>query len=263
MKSSLKNISFLSLGSVFLLAVAGIISGLGGKIVYYLAFILPVLAYALYFKKDKVKPLKFYTGRGQIALFTPLVFPAISLIILTSALTSLVLLLFGKENGASLDTGLFVAILDKALLPAVLEEALYRYVIISMLLPFSKKGAVLYSALFFALAHCDLFQIPYAFVAGLIFAAIDVAFDSVLPSLILHFLNNSVSVLWIFYFSQHELAFIIPLALLSVISIIFIVIFREKYKQLLSSLKGGELAYSLAVTVFIGVTLFVAVSALL
>ena len=263
MNKSLKNITFLALSSVLLLAVAGIVGGLFGKIVYYLAFIIPVLLYAVRFRKDGARPLKLYTDRGQIKLLLPLIVPSIVVIILSSALTTLILSLFGMENATAIDSGVFTAILDKALLPALLEESLYRYAFLAMLLAFSKKGAIFYSAIFFAFAHCDLFQIPYALVAGLIFAIVDVAFDSVLPSLIIHFLNNLISILWIFYYEGNEALFIATLALLFVISIILIFAWRKKYAGLFKSAFTGECAYFPTVTVFIGVTLLVAVSAII
>ena len=70
-----------------------------------------------------------------------------------------------------------------------------------LLLPYSKRHTVIYSSLFFALIHCSFSQMPYAFIAGVIFMLVDVAFDSVWPSIILHFVNNSLSIVWMKYCS--------------------------------------------------------------
>ena len=55
-------------------------------------------------------------------------------------------------------------------------------------------AAILVSALFFGLMHMNLNQFSYAFVLGLAFGLINEATGSILPSLIMHILINSVNV---------------------------------------------------------------------
>jgi membrane protease YdiL (CAAX protease family) len=84
-------------------------------------------------------------------------------------------------------------VLTHALLPAVLEEGLFRFVPLKVLSPISRKIAVLLSAALFAIVHGSVYKIPYAFAAGVIFAMLDIYFASLLPSLLIHFLNNLLS----------------------------------------------------------------------
>lgn len=262
MKASLRYLAFLNIISLLLLSVSGILTGAISKAVYALAFVLPLLLGSLLFKRTGKYPIKFHTGRGDIKLLLPLIFPTILLVFALSALTSLVLSFFGFEEALILEGSIFTLILDKALLPALLEEGLYRYLIIAMLAHYSKRGAVIYSALFFAFAHCSLFQLPYALLAGLIFAFIDLMLDSILPSLIFHFLNNVMSLLWLRYFQNAEIYFVCALVLLSLISLVFIILNRKSYAERIERVTecDGKIEFSYEIIVFIAMTGFVALT---
>ena len=93
-----------------------------------------------------------------------------------------------------------------ALLPSFLEEMLFRYLPMKLIAPYSRRLCILLSSAYFALIHFNLFQIPYALLAGLVFITVDLWADSVLPSFILHLLNNVISVLWIKYSASWEFA---------------------------------------------------------
>ena len=165
------------------------------------------------------------------------------LVFLSSLVTSLLLSLVGVSAPPLEDKGIVIMLLIHALIPAFLEEALFRYIPMKLLLPYSRRWCVIYSALCFALIHCSFYQMPYAFVAGLIFMIVDIAFDSVLPSLILHFINNAVSVVWIKYCSgmTGSVIFISSLALLSLVSMVVIYKRRSEYSSIFKgSFDKGE-----------------------
>ena len=183
---------------MLLLALSGSIAGLLSDVIYGFAFILPALLCFCFVRKNKLsaKPMRLLPSRRGILLTSLIAAPLITLVFLASALFSFLFSLVGIESSASLSGSLPYLIFVHALLPAFLEELLFRYIPLSLLSHHSKRSAILFSAILFAFAHCNLIQIPYAFIAGLAFASVDIATGSILPSFILHFLNNLVSVIW-------------------------------------------------------------------
>ena len=108
--------------------------------------------------------------------------------------------LFGIENtGGSIDPGsqpnILLYFLTVAILPAFVEEFAFRGVVMGVLRPYSEGLAILVSSAAFALMHGNFVQLPFTFCCGLVFAFIDVKTNSMLPSIIVHFLNNGLSVL--------------------------------------------------------------------
>ncbi len=89
--------------------------------------------------------------------------------------------------------GFVIMTLITAVVPAFAEEFLFRGVILGKLRKFGNTFAILCSALLFGLMHGNLVQIPFAFIGGIFFAFITVKTDSLLPAMIIHFLNNFLS----------------------------------------------------------------------
>ena len=234
MKKSLTYIILFDLLFVLLLAVSGALDEVLGEIVYYLAFLIPI-ALALWTAKvaePRFSPLKIRISSENLLLTLPVTAPTLALIFFISWLTSLILSYFGENGTPDVSGNIILVIFTHAALTAVMEEALFRYIPLSYLTPYSKWGAVLFSALFFALAHCNLYQIPYAFIAGVIFAVLDIAFNSIIPSLIIHFVNNLMSIFWIRGGGNAEFAkaYIIVLVGAALVSLIPIFVMRGKYK---------------------------------
>jgi membrane protease YdiL (CAAX protease family) len=171
-------------------------------------------------------PPRVKISRDDLGLALSLTAPSLALIFLASYLTSLVLSHLGEPPLADVSGNLFLVILSHAILTPLLEELLFRYVPIALLSPHSSAGAVIYSALFFAFVHASLYQLPYAFIAGVIFAVLDIATGSILPSITMHIFNNAISVLWLRYadapsFRAVYVVILFALALSSVPFIIF------------------------------------------
>lgn len=108
--------------------------------------------------------------------------------------------LFGIENaGGNVDVGsnpsVIVYFLTVAVLPAFAEEFAFRGVIMGVLKPYSPALAIVISSAAFALMHGNFVQLPFTFCCGLVFAYMDIKTNSLLPSIIIHFLNNGLSVL--------------------------------------------------------------------
>ena len=268
MPRALKYVTFLDLLFILFISAAGFIGGAVGDVVYYLAFVVPVfIAFAL----KKANGVEFSPPRLKIsaegAVFTlPIIAPVLAAVFLISWLTSLLLGALGAENTVDMSGNVFVLILTHALLTSILEEALFRYVPIAFIAPHSKKHAIIISALFFAFAHCNLFQIPYAFFAGLVFAAVDIATDSILPSLLVHFLNNLISIFWIRGSGDTTfvLVYVFILVSLALLSLIPILIMRKRYAKRLSDIFSarGDVRLSYEPMLFLATTLFVALISL-
>lgn len=234
---------------LLLLGLSDVAGGVLSHVVYALACIVPTL-FAIFYKQlgacqEKTAFLTFDTGR--LVAFLPTVAPTVAITFAISAATSFIMsLTLGISNVITpeeLGGNLGVALLLHALMPAVLEEALFRYVPLRLVARRSPRGAVILSALFFALVHADFFTVPYALFAGVAFMVLDIALDSIYPSLILHFINNAMSVLSIFFAESSEFAawFYSTLSVLAVLSLLIIILKRKKYTELLSrALDRGE-----------------------
>ena len=272
MKNAVKWITLLYILLILILSVAGSLSGWLSTAVEILAYAIPVSVGYVYSRRLRREREELagvaedentlLSARGMLN-YVPLFVPTVALVFLAAWLTSLLLGVFGKTPSAIPNAPIVDMLVAHALVPAVLEELAFRYLPMKLLSPYSKRWCVILSAMFFALAHLSLFQIPYALLAGLIFIIIDLACDSVLPSLVLHFLNNAVSVLWIKWGGDSGFAvwFILAIALLAAISLVFIFFKKKTYIDALHrSLDVGEgIGDAYAPTVFAAATLMLAV----
>lgn len=246
-----KRIDFLVLLSIFILvglSFLGMLPSPAYEIVYILIFALPAVAAFVYSKlsgEGCALPLKL--KREDFGELLPLVFPSVMLIMLLSVLTTFILGLFGKENSVVIYDTLTENLVRHAVLPAILEEIAFRYVPLVLLTRISRRTCVFVSALIFAMIHANLFQIPYAFLAGVIFISIDIIYDSILPSLILHLINNTLSVISIYYNVTYPI--VVPVIVIGILSIIVIYKKRENYldrvREVFSDKCQEKLSYSL------------------
>lgn len=76
------------------------------------------------------------------------------------------------------------------LIGPVIEEVVYRGMIIKLLSPFGKGIAVFFSAFIFGIMHGNIPQAASAFAGSLVYAAIAVRYDSIVPTIIMHVANN-------------------------------------------------------------------------
>ncbi len=96
------------------------------------------------------------------------------------------------ECDSALDVFLFYVTI--AVLPALVEEFAFRGVILGLLRKHSDSVAVLVSGVMFGLMHGNFTQIPFATAVGLVLGFIAVKTNSLIPCIIIHFLNNALSV---------------------------------------------------------------------
>ena len=235
-KACEKRIGFLAiLDLVFIvfLVLSGSFSGTLSTLFYILAFIIPICV-GFYMTREESGNVDFLRlGGAREAL--PFIAPTIGAVMLVSFLTSLLIgLISGKGNSIDLGDSLILAILTHALAPAILEEALFRFIPMRAMKGERWPVIMLFSALFFALIHHSFFSIPYAFLAGLVFMLVDLIADSVWPSVIIHFLNNALSVILTFYADIPAVSYVAisALAALTAVSVIYIIYNKRKYEKI-------------------------------
>lgn len=255
---------------LILLILFGLLPGILPRVCYPLAGILPTLICIFLTKGEwKGEKSRFLTLKKEDTGRTlPLIAPTVGLIILVSFATSwLIFSITGKENHVNVGDSLILALINHALLPTLVEETLFRYLPMRLLSSHSRRATVFISAFFFALAHRSLFSIPYAFLAGVIFMAIDLAADSIIPSVLIHFINNAISVGILFYGDNPAFtpAVLVILGIFSLVSLIVIVLRRKEYLRMLTvAFSAGETPkFSFEMLIFAGLTLSMAVMNLL
>lgn len=102
---------------------------------------------------------------------------------------------YSQQVGLTLSGSLWLSILVVGILGPISEEIVFRYFSFESCRPIGIKYAIVGSALMFGIAHGNLIQSTYAFVMGLIFAAIDYKENNLLPSIVMHITINLSSVL--------------------------------------------------------------------
>ncbi len=271
MKKEINLLTAVYLAFLLLLFVPSLFDGVLSIAVYIIAFLLPLLIgiYASKEKDGKLITSEYLTVSREGALLSlPIIFPTVLLVFGLSYLTSLLIYVStGSVDSLELGANLFLAIAEHALIPAVLEELLFRYLPLRILGKRSPRVTVLISAVFFAFIHHSFFSIPYAFVAGVVFMVLDLMAESVIPSMVIHFINNLLSVIWVFYSGTVEFsaAFFGILVGLALISAVFIIIYRKRYANGVARafLAGEKYEPSYEPLLFIIPSLFIAVTELL
>lgn len=125
---------------------------------------------------------------------------AVCLIFLNTAFNSvytMILSLFGYAPASSTITSysfwaFLLAIFASAVLPGFCEEFANRGVLLSGLKGLGAKKAIIISGLLFGLMHFNVGQFGYAFLVGMFFAYLCLATGSIIPGIIIHFLNNAI-----------------------------------------------------------------------
>lgn len=109
---------------------------------------------------------------------------------------------FGLQNQISMEADSALNPLQVALyviavsiVPAFAEEFGFRGILMGSLCRYGDAFAIIASAVMFGAMHGNTTQIVFAFILGLVFGYIDCITDSIIPSILVHFLNNFYAVL--------------------------------------------------------------------
>ncbi|MBR2041318.1 MAG: CPBP family intramembrane metalloprotease [Oscillospiraceae bacterium] len=92
--------------------------------------------------------------------------------------------------------GLILYVITLTVAPAFIEEIIFRGIVMQSLRRFGDIFALVASALIFGIFHCNLIQMPYAFLLGLCIGYFVMRTGSIWVGVILHFINNSVAVVF-------------------------------------------------------------------
>lgn len=99
---------------------------------------------------------------------------------------------YGEVNGIAGNIIYFIAI---AIVPAIIEEFLFRGVILGTLRKYHGDViAIIVSSVLFGFIHGNFLQTPLTALSGMIMGYLAVKTGSIIPSMILHFVNNSLAV---------------------------------------------------------------------
>lgn len=172
-------------------------------IVYAIIFILPAIFISMFLPvSENAVTTEFALPKG----FVKIGIGIICFIAFSSNVTQIlqnIISLFGigfKNADISIPTDwfdVFTLTVSLAVTPAIVEELLFRKVILNGLLPYGKTFAIITSSTLFSLMHSNPSQFIFAFVAGVFFAYIALETKSVFPTIILHFANNFISVIYL------------------------------------------------------------------
>lgn len=168
-------------------------------------FAIPLLMYSLLMKKNVKESLK---DAGLKSITTKMV--AISIILgvvlyfinsfIADAFASIIAL-FGYEqlpfssNTTSLNyTLLFKEFILSCILPGFCEEFLHRGIMLHAGKKHTNtKYCLIISSILFGLTHLNIRQFFYATILGFLMGYVSLAADSIIPSIIIHFMNNFLS----------------------------------------------------------------------
>ncbi len=105
-----------------------------------------------------------------------------------------------KLNSGGTDTpnsvfACLIALIGTAIVPAICEEFAMRCCCEQLLRKYGKGFSVLCVSLAFGLLHGNVVQLVFAFLGGLVFGFITVTTDNIIPAILIHALNNGMSVI--------------------------------------------------------------------
>ena len=180
-----------------------------GSIVYFLSF--SSAAYILRRMTKKLptsRPIytSFKLSKSIILLIIAIVAVNYTLAFLNSLLVTSIVPTFGTGISTSnpdlvgkpmgkVITLFVLSIISTAVVPAISEEYLFRGAVLTNLLPFGKTTAIIGSAFLFGFMHQNPMQLLYTTLMGIVIGYVYVKTKSIWACILIHFVNNLVTVL--------------------------------------------------------------------
>lgn len=161
---------------------------------------------ALIYTKIKKNPLSNVLAFNKVSFKTlvALVFAGLCVCMYANFITqglsmSLEFFFDLKNNLPSVSTNLsfreiVLFAVSYSLVPCLTEEFTFRGVLLGTLRKYGDGFAILTTALLFGILHGNFVQIPFAFIVGMVLGFVVCYTNSMLPAIIIHFLNNFFSV---------------------------------------------------------------------
>lgn len=175
-------------------------------------FAIPMLLYTLFVSKSYNKTFSD-TGLKKISFKIIIIsfILGVALYIINTFVADLfqiIIQVFGYENISSsqtitLDYGtLLKEFVLSAILPAICEEFLHRGIMLMTSRKYhNPRIALITSSLIFGLIHLNINQFFYAGILGLMIGYVALISDSIIPCMIIHFMNNFLSTY--FYYGHY------------------------------------------------------------
>ena len=185
-----------------------IATDLVSSIAYLASFILPVPFFYIISRGIKTQPMNLtLTLPSPHSAFklTAIVWAGISVIFAMAYLNSLIFPVSSDSVSDLFDFDftapykLVLSLISTAIVPAFAEEFLFRGLIVSNIKPYSKSAAVIISAVAFGLMHQNPMQLLYATAAGIVFGIVYIETESIWCCIVLHFINNFISVMQTYF----------------------------------------------------------------
>ena len=152
-------------------------------------YIPKLLAFGVLYKNKSYYPLIFIPAMFAFAIWGSNI---------TTCINYILQLLFGAGEiqnvmeaiaPSSFSAGV-VTLIFTAFVAPIFEEIIYRHLLLRSLKPIGDTPAIIISALVFGLAHGNFDQFAYAFLSGIIFGLMAVRYDTIIPGMVLHLINN-------------------------------------------------------------------------
>lgn len=169
-----------------------------------LLFIFPLYLSAKLNKKTINQTLNDFNFKSvnwqTISISVLIGFIVFILTIALSSFFSFIISLFGYSAATSSVSGIstwseFIAsMLVIAILPAICEEFTHRGMLVFGLRELGIKKVLIYSSLLFGLLHLNIDQFFYATIIGGILGAVAIFSGSIIPAIIIHFINNALGI---------------------------------------------------------------------
>lgn len=174
-------------------AMASILPSIGATQI--LLVFMPSVYYFIFYKTPFKATFRFYKTSGiNILLSVLLAVSSIPIVMFVNVLSQFIfrpalddtLAAIGNEN-------YFLAILVIAVFPGIFEELISRGIILSHYKHTKIITTSLISGFFFGMMHMNMNQFMYAFVLGFLFSLVVHITGSIISSMIMHFIVNSVN----------------------------------------------------------------------
>ena len=128
--------------------------------------------------------------------------------------------------------GFTVLLMYSCIIAPLTEELFFRGALLKIFSKSNQRFGIFMSAFFFGLAHGNLPQFTLAFLIGIFFGHIDMKHNSIVPSIVVHILINTLATV-VTEFKDNTVVMGISgmlLILCYIIGIIMLVIFRKNCK---------------------------------
>ena len=166
---------------------------------------------------------------------------------ITGLLSAIFPFLSGKNSAVAYGDDVLsfcLTVVVLAVVPAICEEVAFRGVIMGIFRKYGDRFAIIVSALLFGMMHSSFMTMVFAFCSGMIFGLIRKNSDSLVPSIIVHFLNNLLSVIMAYLDSESSVVFYYIVIFVSAVMLLLSVVLIYRRNNGLFSLGGSNCSLS-------------------